>query len=754
MATIPNWYHTSSDSWCIQSEGKEWGENRNIAVPIASLTKLVTALTAINELGLEYNEIVVVSEMAAYTRGSSAKLLSGTKVCFQDLLYALLLPSGNDAAVAIAEHVGAKSNQGLKINAVTRFIHMMRKTVTRLHLNSFEIKDPHGLGANKASPKDILTLAKAVLGQQLLKRILSSKRHQANVLMLDNSTDTYVWENTNPLLSKKGFIGGKTGRSTLAGSCLFVWANIESRPYLGVVMGAETRVTSGVELRNLIGFISQSMAHTKIPSLPAKAQDDACISYRPNLFCPSDVERICSGHWLYRNDWRAIGVTANPMYVEVGDLYIDNPEYQKLTLEQRLAVAQSNGAVAALVSKEPTYWPNDFALYQVTSSLDELLKIASVARYRSSAKVTAVTGSVGKTGVKDMIFSLLSRLKPCYRNWRSMNDTWGIPIALSQLPEKVDYAVIEAGLMGRARMHKYSHMINANVVVITSISDVHTEHHINRENIAKTKALLMEGAANASTAVLPRDSEQYELLAGIANQLPQIQRVITFGTHSESTVRLTDIKPTRRGSHLTIDVAGKRLSCTLSLIGQYQAINALAALASVYANGEDVFQVASALSSLRPEFRRGELIKVPVGQGSALVIDDSWSANPASVQAALDTLALYRQRQNGRVIVCLGDMLELGTEAKNFHQQLAPVLERLGAELVYTTGLLMASMHSSLTNEIQAKSFDSAKQMGAHLKTQLQPDDTILVKGSNAMEMWKVIAELIPWGQRSNYLVS
>ncbi len=737
---------TSSHAWVVQESENTYSKNGNTPYGIASITKLLTAYTAIKYFGDFYNKIVVINDSAAKTKGSSAGLATGDQVAFNDLMYAMLLPSGNDAAIAIAEHTGsvmAKEDGGC-INAISRFIQEMNSNARDLGLESFRIFDVHGLGKNVGTAADVLTLGKAVIKIEALKVILSTNEYSAFVENIHGEKKQFVWINTNPILSEGWVCGGKTGRSSYAKSCLFIWAEFDLKNYFCVVMGASDRASSGSDVKALISAYRQNKnvfddVHSHQEKSLNNKEDEGVF---PILWGAPDLERVLFGNWINEgfDNWRATGVSANPLYVSKGDIYFDR-QVGEYSIVDRLKLAYRNGAVAAVVDVHPSDFPGSLPVYKVQNNLDSLLYLATVARYRTSANIIAVTGSVGKTGTKDMIFSLLSEFAPAHKSLKSMNDTWGVPVSLSCIPSKINFSIIEAGLMGRARMEKYSRMIAANVVVITSIEDAHLEYHKTKTEIAETKSMLIAKAEAGCVVVLPRDSECFEFLYGKVKGFSNVERVISFGEHKESTVRLVfyEIKP--NGMDITVELCGKQFSYFLSLIGVHHVMNSLAAIAAVYATNQDVLKTLQAFKQQKPGFRRGELITINVNGGSALVMDDSWSANPASVRAALKA-ATHLKKPHGRLIVCLGDMLELGNESRIHHEHLIPFIKNDMVDVFFTVGEMMNEVSEKIGTSSSVRQFSSVKLLGNALKSILLKDDLILVKGSNAMNMWRVVAEL------------
>lgn len=231
------------------------GGNETEARPMASTSKIMTAwivlrLAAADEKVLA--ETVTYSERAAKTVGSSAKLEAGEKVPVKELLYGLLLPSGNDAAVALAEHFGPRFGDEKEGDGQARFVAEMNRRVKALGLKEMAYKDPHGLSAgNVSSARDLATLAHEAMKDERFRRYVSTQRHECSVTGPDGQKRTAVWTNTNRLLDIDGYEGIKTGTTTPAGNCLVASAKRGDDRLIVVVLGSTSADGRYTDSRNL-----------------------------------------------------------------------------------------------------------------------------------------------------------------------------------------------------------------------------------------------------------------------------------------------------------------------------------------------------------------------------------------------------------------------------------------------------------------------------------------------------------------------
>ena len=224
---------------------------------IASVSKIMTAWLVLKLAAADpkvMDETVTFSAKAYQTGGTSAKLRAGEKLPVRDLLHGLLLPSGNDAAVALAEHFGARlaTGEGAEKAPAEEFVAAMNREAAALKMTGTRYLDPHGLGNNRSTPRDLAVLAVAALKNDTFRALVAARRHSCTATATDGTTRTVVWENTNRLLGIEGYDGVKTGTTTAAGYCLVGSARRDDEHRVVVVLGATSNDSRYVDARNLV----------------------------------------------------------------------------------------------------------------------------------------------------------------------------------------------------------------------------------------------------------------------------------------------------------------------------------------------------------------------------------------------------------------------------------------------------------------------------------------------------------------------
>jgi UDP-N-acetylmuramoyl-tripeptide--D-alanyl-D-alanine ligase len=406
-----------------------------------------------------------------------------------------------------------------------------------------------------------------------------------------------------------------------------------------------------------------------------------------------------------------------------------------------VADALKRGAALAVVAEAKFSEMPQGALLTVPDVLEALRALARAARARASAKIVAVTGSVGKTGTKEALRHVLSREGETYASAASHNNHWGVPLSLARLSETARFGVFELGMNHAGEIAPLAALVRPHVAIITTIEPVHLEFFAGIEAIADAKAEIFSGLEPGGTAVLNRDNAQFDRLANAARAVRA--RVVGFGAHKAAEARLIDVALRPEGSAVHAVILGDEITYKLGTPGRHIVENSLAVLASAKLVGADLAVVALALGRLRPPKGRGDRFRLNLGRGEALLIDESYNANPASMHAAFEVLGRAPVGPQGRRIAVLGDMLELGREGAALHRALAGPAEEAGIDLVFCAGPLMRSLWDALPAGRRGGYAESAERIEAELVAALRPGDAIMIKGSNGSRMGRIAAKLI-----------
>ncbi|MEG3179448.1 UDP-N-acetylmuramoyl-tripeptide--D-alanyl-D-alanine ligase [Sphingomonas sp. LT1P40] len=396
-------------------------------------------------------------------------------------------------------------------------------------------------------------------------------------------------------------------------------------------------------------------------------------------------------------------------------------------------VSGAAGAVVSVETPHPHVLTNDTIV-----ALDNL---ARAARKRMGGVVIGVTGSVGKTGTKEALFACLDRMDPgaAHRSVKSYNNHTGVPLSLARMPREAKFGVFEMGMNHAGELVALTHIVRPHIALVTTIAPAHTEFFASEEAIADAKGEIFQGLEPGGTAIVPYDSPHRDRLIAAAEL--HADRVVTFGLGEGADVRAIEILPGQPGgTYVTAQIGADRtLGFTLSQAGDHWVANAMAVLAAVDAAGGDLEQAGLALAEMDGLAGRGARFSVPVGSDEALVIDESYNANPASMDA---TLAVLAEIKAERRVAVLGEMRELGDQADDFHAGLADPILAAGVEALVLVGEGMAPLARTLEGRLELVHVPDAAAARDAIETMLRPGDAVLIKGSNGVGLSRVVAAL------------
>ncbi len=406
------------------------------------------------------------------------------------------------------------------------------------------------------------------------------------------------------------------------------------------------------------------------------------------------------------------------------------------------------GAAAALVSTAYERTARDGALIRVPDTLAALDNIGRAARARLApgARVIAVTGSAGKTTTKEMLFNAASAIAPgrVHASEKSYNNHWGVPLTLARMAKDTRYAILEIGMNHAGEITPLTKMVRPHAAIVTTVEAVHLAHFGSVSEIAEAKAEIFLGLEAQGTAIIPADNPHADLLKVRASD--HDAKIITFGESEGATVRLVASELSAVGSRARILIEDRLdIEYDLGLAGMHNVLNSMAAIASLYAADPEpgeLYASIEALGAVKPPSGRGTQAWLQAQDAAwrrVLLIDESYNANPASVRAALENLALVRHWTGapltGRRIAVLGDMLELGKDAAQLHAGLKEAIESAGVDLVFASGPNMRHLYEALAEDKRGAWGEESLKIEAALLDAVRPGDAVMIKGSNGSRM-------------------
>ncbi len=439
--------------------------------------------------------------------------------------------------------------------------------------------------------------------------------------------------------------------------------------------------------------------------------------------------------------WQARGVSIDTRTLVPGDLFvaIKGPNADG---HEHIAAAFEKGAAAAIVEHADENIPERHPVLLVEETLCALEDLGRAARARTSARVVAVTGSVGKTGTKEALTLALGDQGRTHGSVGSFNNHWGVPLSLARMPADTRFGVFEIGMNHPGEIDPLTRMVRPHVAVIVTVEAVHMSFFPNVEAIAEAKAEIFRGVEAGGAAVLNRDNAHYAKLRQAA-MAHGIREIMDFGSDAGSRVRLVGYELEADGSRIEAAVDEQRLRYRIGVPGLHWVMNSLAVIAAASLAGADLESAARKLGDFHAPKGRGRRETLVLHDGrSCHLVDDSYNASPASMRATFENLGRSRPGTGGRRIAVLGDMLELGADSPRFHAELAPELERAGVDLVFASGPDMAHLWDVLPDYIRGAWRETSHDLALDVVAAVRGGDVIVVKGSKASRMDLVVSAL------------
>ena len=380
-----------------------------------------------------------------------------------------------------------------------------------------------------------------------------------------------------------------------------------------------------------------------------------------------------------------------------------------------------SGAVCAICEAVPENPSKPCIL--VPSTLDAVKKIGRAYREKFDIPIVGVSGSVGKTSTKEMLYAVLSQKFKTHKTQGNLNNELGVPLTLLSMPEDTEAAVIEMGISGFGEMTRLAEMAQPTVCVLTIIGCCHLENLGDRDGVLRAKTEMFIHARDGAAFILNGDDDKLSTVESVQGRRP-----IFFGLDRKNDCFAENIKNNGEGGvSCTLCFDGKRLDVTIPAIGSYMVSNALAAVAVGRLLGLSDEQLKNGVEAYKTVGSRANVINA----NGIRIIDDCYNANPTSVKASLDTLMNF----GGRKVAVLGDMRELGSNELSLHFDTGAYAKEIGVDSVIAVGPLAKELARGADGEW----FESIDALKEKLGSLVKEGDTVLVKASHSMQFEKIV---------------
>jgi UDP-N-acetylmuramoyl-tripeptide--D-alanyl-D-alanine ligase len=419
------------------------------------------------------------------------------------------------------------------------------------------------------------------------------------------------------------------------------------------------------------------------------------------------------------------GVSIDSRTLSAGELFfaLQGPNFDGAKF---IAQAAERGASGAVTQTKP-----DVALPAiiVDDSYAALARLAVDWRSRMPATVIGVTGSNGKTTLKELINACLSPVARTLATAGNLNNNIGVPLMLLRLAPEHRFAIIEMGANHAGEIAHLTQLAEPHIVVISNAGPAHLEGFGSLDGVARAKGEILQGTPRPKTAVLNADDAYFTTWQAMTEDI----EVLSFGYSAAADVRLDKVRAHSAGVDLELTLPSARVDIALPLPGVHNALNAAAAAAVALAAGLDAQEIKRGLETVRPV--AGRLRPLP-GINGIRLFDDSYNANPGSVIAAAQFIAA----QDGDAFFVLGDMGELGADAVSLHETVGREMHAAGVTRLFATGAL--ARHAATAFGDDATWFESVGDLIDAIRSELRPGTRVLVKGSRSMRMERVVNAL------------
>ena len=451
------------------------------------------------------------------------------------------------------------------------------------------------------------------------------------------------------------------------------------------------------------------------------------------LWTSEEIAAATGGH--ASEPFEVTGVTFDSREVQPGDLFLAMPGslYDGHDFLDKAFAADAAGAVVSHPIERPHVLVED-----VAGALEAL---GRASRERSSATILGVTGSVGKTSTKEALYAALDRCHPgeVHRSVKSYNNHTGVPLSLARMPREAKFAVLEMGMNNAGEIAALTRQVRPHLALITAIAAAHIENLGSEEAIADAKGEVFEGLEPDGIAIIPNDTPHRDRLVKAARR--RADRIITFGSGDADVHAVHAVSSDGGGSLISAALLERELTFTISQRGDHWVSNALAVLAAVEAIGGDVAVAGLALADMGGLKGRGERHRIEIADGEALLIDESYNANPASMAATLKSLG--QERDAARRIAVLGPMRELGEHADALHAGLAPAIIDAQVDRLILISDDMRPLAELIVGKVSLDLVDSVDEAADALMQMLRPGDVVLVKASNSIGLAKLVERVV-----------
>ena len=391
--------------------------------------------------------------------------------------------------------------------------------------------------------------------------------------------------------------------------------------------------------------------------------------------------------------------------------------------------AIQKGALACVVSKKISHIPSK-KIFRVKNTLSCLNNLGKVTRNNSLAEIIGITGSVGKTTLKNLISFTLKRYGNVYQSPHSFNNKIGVPFSLSNLKRNTDYGIFEIGMDKKGEIDDLSKIVKPKIAVITNISEAHIKNFKSLKDIAKAKGEIINNIVSKGNLILNRDEKFYNFFQKISNK--RKINTISFSAKRKADIFLKKIEKRKKHYRAIVIVKNKKLIFDIPNSNKNFIINILACISVMYALDLKIKKLNKYFLRFSLPEGRGDIASVNKFGKKFKFIDESYNANPLSMISAIENMNNYKVGKNASKLALLGDMLELGKKSNSLHIKLSKVINKSKIDKVFVYGNYIKKTYALLSQRKKGKIFNNLSEAHNHFNKIIHNNDLLMIKGSNA----------------------
>ena len=374
---------------------------------------------------------------------------------------------------------------------------------------------------------------------------------------------------------------------------------------------------------------------------------------------------------------------------------------------------------------------------RVKNEIKFLNQFAKLKRENSTAKIVAITGSAGKTSLKNLIKQLLQNFEATYSSPRSFNNHFGVPVSMSNLSANDKYGVFEVGMSKRGEIKNLTKLIRPHIGIITNIGEAHIENFNNIKGIAKAKAEIIDAINVKGSIILNHDDKFFSYLHKKA-RLKNL-KVISFGKNKKSDIRPLKVVQNKNSTNLLLKVGNEEVKLNVKNINIYNVLAALAVLKELNLSLNNIKKI---FQNFEPTEGRGKIHLVSRYNKRFKLIDESYNANPLSVKSAISSFDAIKKKNSKKYLI-LGDMLELGRKSEKYHRDLSKVINNSNIDKVFIKGEKTLFTYKNLHKSKQGNILQNKSDIDLMLSNIINNNDYLMIKGSNATGLNNLSKKLI-----------